>query len=253
MAAFAAAVELGYTHLETDVHLSSDGVVIAFHDPFLDRVTNSSGPVESLPLRHILEADAGYGFTSDGGLTFPYRGTGLKVPALEEILTSWPHVLVNIDMKTDATVAPIAALIARLHAEDRVCVGSFSDRRLLRFRTLTRGAVCTSMGIAAVTQAWLTARTGRMRRYGADVVQMPPSYRRVRVADARFLEAAHRAGLPVHVWTIDDKEIMRALLDSGVDGIMTDRPTVLREVLVSRGEWHGATQLAGTAERQPHN
>jgi len=135
-AAFEAAVALGYRYLETDVQLTRDGVLLTFHDNTLDRLTDRTGAIVELTHAEIREADAGYAFSPDGGLTFPYRGTGVAIPTLEELLTRWDHVFVNIDAKTDETVAPLVELITRLDAFGRVCIGSFSDRRVARIRAL---------------------------------------------------------------------------------------------------------------------
>jgi glycerophosphoryl diester phosphodiesterase len=237
--AFDAAVELGYQHIETDAHVSSDGVVFSFHDHVLERVTDRRGRLSSVTAAEITAADAAYHFSRDG-VGFPLRGTGIGVPTMETVLTRWPEVFVNIDTKSDAVVEPLMVLLRRLDAFDRVCIGSFSDERLRRVRRLSGGAVCTSMGPAAITAAWLASRTGRMPRLQADCVQVPVRARRLVVVDRRFVEAAQAAGLQVHVWTIDDPAEMAALLDLGVDAIMTDRPRLLRDVLTARGQWHGA-------------
>ncbi|MBJ7594652.1 MAG: glycerophosphodiester phosphodiesterase [Candidatus Dormibacteraeota bacterium] len=237
--AFDAAIELGYLHLETDAHVSSDGVVFSFHDHVLERVTDRRGRLVDLTAAEILTADAAYHFSPDGN-TFPHRGTGIRVPTMEEVLTRWPGVFVNIDTKSDAVVEPLVELLRRLDAVDRVCIGSFSDDRLRRVRRLCGGAICTSMGPAGITAAWLASRSGRMPRLRADCVQVPVRARRLVVVDRRFLDAAHAAGLQVHVWTIDHAAEMTELLELGVDAIMTDRPRLLREVLVARGQWHGA-------------
>jgi glycerophosphoryl diester phosphodiesterase len=239
LAAFDAAVELGYRHLETDAHLSSDGVVLSFHDHILDRVTDGHGRLRDLTAAAIGEADAAYHFSPDG-ITHPLRGTGLRIPTMEQVLTRWPDVFVNIDVKSDAVVEPLVALLSGLGAMDRVCVGSFSDERLRRIRRLSNRRICTSMGPPSITAAWLASRTGRMPRRQADCLQVPVRARRLVIVDSRFVEAAHRSRLQVHVWTIDDADEMTALLDLGVDAIMTDRPRLLRDVLVARGQWHGA-------------
>lgn len=239
MPAFEAAVAAGYRYLETDVHLTADGQLVAFHDASLDRVTDMRGKLIDLPLRRIQEADAGYSFTLDEGETHPYRGRGITVPTLEELLSRWPEVRVNIDPKEDFSVDALVALLKRMNAFDRVCIGSFSDRRLLRVRALAGRAVCTSMGRNAVVMAWVLARLGRMARVDADCIQVPVLWREARIVDNHLIRAAHRAGLPVHVWTVNDADEMRTLLDDGVDGIMTDRPAVLRDVLIERGQWHG--------------
>lgn len=237
--AFDAAIELGYRHLETDAHLSSDGVVFSFHDHVLDRITDRSGRLSAVTSGFIGGADAAYHFSLDGR-TYPLRGTGIRVPTMEEVLTRWPDVFVNIDTKSDAVVEPLVDLLRRLDAIDRVCIGSFSDDRLRRVRRLTAGGICTSMGPGSITTAWLASRTRRMPRLQADCVQVPVRARRLVVVDQRFVDAAHRAGLQVHVWTIDDASEMTTLLDLGVDAIMTDRPRLLRDVLMARGQWHGA-------------
>ncbi len=174
-------------------------------------------------------------FTLDGGRSFPFRGRGVRVPRLEEVLVRWPEVRINIDPKTDGCVEPLVALIDRLGAWERVGFGAFSDRRLRRVRVLSGGRACTSMGPRAIAVARVAAIRGRMPRLGADCVQVPRRSGRLPVVTASFVDAAHRAGLPVHVWTVNDESTMRALLDLGVDGIMTDRPRLLRDVLAARG------------------
>jgi glycerophosphoryl diester phosphodiesterase len=234
--AFEAAVTLGYRYLETDVHLTRDGVLLAFHDSSLERLTDRDGRIGELSFREVREADAGYAFSADGGRTYPFRGTGVVVPTLEELLTRWDDVFLNIDAKADDTVEPLVALITRLGAFGRVCIGSFSDRRVARIRALAGGRICSSMGQVATAVAYLASRTGRMPGFHADCLQVPQRWGRLRI-DRRFVDAAHRAGLPIHVWTIDDETEMEHLLDLGVDGIMTDRPRLLKQVLQARGLW----------------
>ncbi len=239
LAAFEAAVQLGYTYLETDAQLTRDGVVLAFHDESLDRVTDLVGPVGDRTLEEVRRADAGYRFSPDGGRSHPFRGIGVTVPTLEEALTAFPAARFHIDAKTEEVVAPLATLIERLAVHDRVCIGSFSDRRLRRFRRLTGGRVCTSMGKRAIATARLSSLFGRMRGAGAGCVEVPTTQAGIRIVDRTFLRAVHRAGLQVHVWTVDDRARMEWLLDLGVDGIMSDRPSLLREVLQARGLWAG--------------
>jgi glycerophosphoryl diester phosphodiesterase len=234
--AFEAAVAMGYRYLETDVHLTRDGVLLAFHDSSLERLTDRAGRIAELSLADVRSADAGYAFSPDGGGTYPFRGTGVVVPTLEELLTRWDDVFLNIDAKADDTVAPLVELVSRLNAFGRVCIGSFSDRRVARIRALARGRICSSMGQVATAMAYAASRTGRMPRMHADCLQVPQRWGMLRI-DRRFIDAAHRAGLPVHVWTVDDEAEMELLLDLGVDGVMTDRPRVLKRVLEARGLW----------------
>jgi glycerophosphoryl diester phosphodiesterase len=233
--AFQAAVDEGCQYLETDAHVSRDGVVVAFHDHRLDERTNRRGEIEALDIADIERADAGFHFAGPSG-TFPFRGRGVRVPRLEEILARWPDVFVNIDPKTDRCVDPLVALINRLDAWDRVCIGSFSDRRLARVRGLSGGAACTSMGPLATATARIASAGGRMPRLGADCLQVPIRHHGVTIVTERFVRAAHRARLPVHVWTVDDEPTMHHLLDIGVDAIMTNRPQRLFDVLAHRGD-----------------
>jgi glycerophosphoryl diester phosphodiesterase len=241
--AFEIAGTLGYEYLETDAHLTRDGVLVAFHDERLDRVTDRTGAIAELGIAEVEAADAGYAFSPDGGRTFPFRGCGIRVPRLEEILVRWPDSRVNIDPKSDACVGPLTALVDRLGAWGRVCVGSFSDRRLRRFRALGRGRACTSMGPQAVALARFAATIGLMPRLGADCIQVPISRGPLRIVTERFVEAAHRAGLSVYVWTINDEATINELLDLGVDGIMSDRLHLLRDVFTRRD-----LPLSGPAE-----
>jgi glycerophosphoryl diester phosphodiesterase len=226
MPAFAHAVALGYRYLETDVHATTDGVLVAFHDDRLDRVTDRVGRIAELPWSEVAKA----------------RVDGREpIPLLEDLLGTWPDVRVNIDPKHDAAVEPLADVLRRTAAVDRVCVGAFSDRRIARARTLVGPALCTSAGPRQVAVLAALARRARLRARGltAPCAQVPPRAGRVPLVTPRFVEAAHRRGIQVHVWTVDDPAQMRRLLDLGVDGIMTDRPQVLQEVLRSRGEWAG--------------
>ncbi len=173
MVAFERAVELGYTWLETDVHVTRDGVVVAFHDSRLDRVTDRSGRIAELTYADVAAADAGHGYTLDGGATYPFRGTGVTVPRLADLLNRWPGVRVNIDAKADTSVAPLIRLLHDLDAFSRVCLASFSDRRLALMRRLAGRPVLTSMGVRTVTATYLWSRVGSFPRVVASRVQVP--------------------------------------------------------------------------------
>ncbi len=233
--AFEIAVGLGYSFLETDAHRTRDGVLVAFHDERLDRVTDRVGAIAELGIAEVEAADAGYTFSPDGGSSFPFRGRGIRVPRLEEILVRWPAARVNIDPKSDACVEPLAVLLDRLGAWERVCIGSFSDHRLRRIRARGAGRARTSMGPRAVALARVAAASGVMPRLGADCLQVPLRQGPVRIVTRRFVKAAHRAGIPVHVWTVNDEATIDELLDLGVDGVMSDRIRLLRDVFTRRG------------------
>jgi glycerophosphoryl diester phosphodiesterase len=224
MAAFARAVALGYRYVETDVRATADGVAVVFHDPNLERLTGRPGRVADLSWADLA--------------TVRVAGSA-AVPRLEEVLEEWPDVRFNIDVKHDSGAVPTVEAVRAAAAGDRVLLASFSDERLARLRTLAGPGVATSLGTraaAALRVAALTGRRGRMPASAA-AAQVPVRYGRVRVVDRRFVTHAHRVGLQVHVWTIDDPAEMNALLDLGVDGIMTDRVDVLRDVYISRGHW----------------
>jgi glycerophosphoryl diester phosphodiesterase len=249
--AFAAAVALGYRVLETDAHVTRDGVVVAFHDACLDGITDRTGAIAALPIAEVESADAGFTFSPDGGGSFPFRARGVRVPRLETLLLRWPHARVNVDPKDDACVEPLVALLDRLDAWDRVNVGSFSDRRLRRIRVLSRGRACTSMGPCAVAVARAASLCGRMPRQGAECVQVPVSIGGIRIVTSGFIRAAHRAGLHVHVWTVNDPATMHELLELGVDGVMTDRPRVLRDVMAERRVWVPLVRGGASREGRP--
>ncbi len=222
LAAFRHAVSLGYRHLETDVHLTADGQVLAFHDDSLDRVTDGTGRIGDLTAAEVARA----------------RIAGTEpIPTLDALLEEFPDARINIDPKADPVVEPLARALERHDALDRVCVGSFSDRRLRRLRGLLGDRLCTSAGPVATAAFRLASLGVPLPRGAHDCLQVPVRQSGIPLVDRRFVALAHRRGLKVHVWTIDDPDEMHRLLDLGVDGLMTDRPTVLRDVLRARGHW----------------
>ena len=223
MPAFQHAVGMGYRYLETDVHLTSDGVLLAFHDDRLDRVTDGSGLVAAQPWSRVKQA------LVDGRE---------PIPRLEDLLGAFPEARVNIDPKHDAAVEPLAEVLRRTGAVDRVCVGAFSDARLARISALVGPHLCVSMGPKQTARLVAVSR-GLPGGGGltAPCAQVPPNRGRLPIVTSRLVAEAHRRGVQVHVWTIDDAREMARLLDLGVDGIMTDRPQVLKDVLVERGQW----------------
>ncbi len=225
--AFRHAVKLGYHYLETDVHASRDGVLLAFHDAVLDRVTDRLGPLATLTAEEIGQA----------------RIAGAHaVPTMAELLEEFPTVRFNIDLKAEAAVHPLAGLIERTGAHGRVCVGSFSPLRMRAFRALTAGRVATSASppeVAAVKVApsAALARTLLRGSHRPAALQVPHRRGRLTVVTPTLVRRAHAAGLHVHVWTVDEPDEMHHLLDLGVDGLITDRTDLLRDVLVARGQW----------------
>jgi glycerophosphoryl diester phosphodiesterase len=224
--AFEHAVGLGYRYLETDVHATSDGVLLAFHDPTLLRLTGRAGRL----------ADATY-----AALESVLVDGREPIPRLADLMDAFPDVRFNVDLKAGGAVEPMARLVRGMRCHDRVCVGSFTERHLRRFRRLVDRPVATSRGVLAVGASLVPGGrlVGLLLRDPGVAYQVPQRHRRVTVVDRRFVERAHRAGHPVHVWTVDEPERMHDLLDLGVDGLITDRTDVLRDVLVERGQWGG--------------
>ena len=225
LSAFRRAVAEGYHYLETDVHATSDGVVVVHHDAVLDRTTDGRGPIAAQTWERVRAANV---------------GGREPVPTLAELLAAVPGARLNIDLKSDAVVEPALEVLAEANAWDRVCLASFSEARMARVRALAGPRVLTSMGVRAILGFWAGKRVpARFTRAATRplVAQVPVRQGPLTVVDARMVALARRRGTEVHVWTIDDAPSMRALLDLGVDGLMTDDPAVLRDVLVERGLW----------------
>jgi glycerophosphoryl diester phosphodiesterase len=242
LAAFEGAIALGYRYIETDVHRTRDGAIVCFHDETLERTTNGVGRVADLTLDELRALDAGYRFTSDGGRTFPFRGRGLVVPTLDEALALHPELCLNIEIKQRSPAMEQALWdeIDRLDAHERLLVAAAHDPLVHRFVALRPAQrMPTSPGIRGVFRFCVGVWTGlgRFERYSFRALQVPPSWHGVPVVTPAFVMAAHAQGLHVHVWTIDEPHEMHRLLDLGVDGVMTDRPDLLKEVMVARGQW----------------
>jgi glycerophosphoryl diester phosphodiesterase len=252
--AFEHALGLGYWYLETDLQATADGVLIAFHDRTLDRMTDRAGRIARLTYREVAQARIG--------------GTE-PIPRLDDLLAAWPDVRFNIDLKDAPVIEPLADVLRRTGSWDRVCVTSFSASRLRTARRMLDRPVCMAaspLGISVVrfggprgargprdqrrpanpppahlpgppqpspfTGAHL-ALADRLARTGVRCAQVPAA-----VATPSFVRRAHALGLQLHAWTVNSPAVMRRLLDSGVDGIMTDQTIALRDVLISRDEWH---------------
>ncbi|MGY1623009.1 glycerophosphodiester phosphodiesterase [Geodermatophilus sp. SYSU D00965] len=225
MPAFQACVALGYRYLETDVRVTADGVPVVFHDATLDRVTDRSGRIDQLPWAEVAAARI---------------GGREPILRLEELLCAWPDVRFNLDIKAAGVLAPLARTVRRLDVADRICLGSFSDARIAAARRLFGPTVCTSLGprgVAALRLSSYSPRAAGLVRIQAGCAQVPLQLGGRALVDERFLAAAHARGLQVHVWTVNTEEETTAMLDLGVDGVMTDRPAMLRELLEKRDQW----------------
>jgi len=239
MVAFQGAVQLGCRYLETDLHTTRDGVMVTIHDETVDRISDGSGPVRAFTLAELKRLDAGYRFSPDGGRTFPFRGKGVTVPTFAEVTQAFPDICLNLDIKQrqPPMVEALVTFIEEQDAHDRILVGSLHDRILRDFRRRTGGRVATSAASWEARLFWLASRLGltRFLPIPYDALQVPPRHGPLSVVDRRFVQAVHRLGIEVHVWTIDESEEMRRLLSLGVDGLMSDRPDLLLDVLKVAG------------------
>lgn len=251
------ALENGATAIELDVHATADGVVVVCHDPTVDRTTNGQGPIAAMTLAEVQALDNAYWWvpgeeavTDRNPEEYPLRGhaadnPALRIPTLDEVLTAFPGVLLNLDIKQTAPMvepyeAAVAAVLLAHGRTDDVIVASFLDEATEAYRGIVPDA-CISFGVAGARDFWLAIQEGREPPATPHVaLQVPPSAAGHELVTAEVVEAAHAAGTAVHVWTIDDPAEMRRLIDLGVDGVMTDCPSVLTGVLEETGVgWDG--------------
>jgi len=228
MAAFEGAVDLGYRYIETDVRITRDRQVVVFHDEALERTTNGVGQVVDWLWEDLRLLDAGWSFEESGG--HPWRGRGVGISRLADVLAAFPDVCFNIDLKGPGLEWPVAEVVRAAGREESVLVGSFVGHRTARFRRITGGRVATAAGPSTVLAMWTASRAGRSIRGAADAFQVPFDHRALPI-DAKYVAAIHAAGAQIHCWTVNEPDAMRRLLDLGVDGIVTDRPDLLNEVL----------------------
>lgn len=222
--AFQRAVDLGYTYMETDVHATSDGVLLAFHDDDLQRTCGVDGRISQMTWEQVRVA----------------RVDGRQpIPTFDELVSTWPDLRWNIDCKADDALPHLVDALKRHRILDRVCIGAFSDRRLRTLRAELGPDLATSLGPKGVARLRLAASLGRPIRFpdGVYAAQVPSRQGPVSLNSERFIEISHASGLHVHYWTIDEPQHMADLLDRGADGIMTDKPAVLKDVLIGRGSW----------------
>ncbi len=224
--AFGRAIEMGYRYLETDVRTTSDGRLMAFHDPDVSRITGSVGSISDL--------------TFDGLRAILINGID-TVPTMDELFEAFPTARFNIDIKEPRAAEPLLASIRAHRADDRVCVASFDAASLRRFRKMAGHSIATAASSRAIGWSALTPFVPRLLNTAGQVFQVPVTHelrgRVVRVVGPRLIKAAHARGKKVHVWTINDADEMHRLIDLGVDGLISDRIDVLKQVAIERGLW----------------
>lgn len=236
--AFERAVAMKADVLEMDMRATADNQLVVIHDSTVDRTTEGSGPVSAWTLRELKRLDAGYRWSPDGGRSFPLRGRGLTVPTLSEIFSAFSGIRLNIDIKQEhpSIVQPFCRMIREQQAEANLMVASFNQAVLNEFRAAcagvaTSGSVMDLRSFLALESEQGAVETGRAIR----ALQVPEYVAGQRLVTPAFIEEAHRRGLEVHVWTINDEAAMKRLIELKVDGIITDFPDRLLRLLADRG------------------
>jgi glycerophosphoryl diester phosphodiesterase len=236
--AFERAIDLGVDLLELDIHATADGALVVRHDPIVDTTTDGVGRIRDLTLAQIQALDAGFTWTADGGQSHPFRGLGITIPTLEEVFQAFPGVRLSIDIKPEdpAVVDVFCQLLREHHKLDQVVVGSFHDPQLQRFRQLCP-RVDTAAGVSETRRFYFLSRSrlSSLFRSPARAFMIPEYAGRLRVVTPRFIRSAHARGMQVHVWTVNEVEDMRRLIEWGVDGIITDYPSRLLGLLQRDG------------------
>ena len=232
--AFEKARELGVDVLELDIRATKDGEFVVIHDEEVDRTTNGKGLVADFTLEEIQKLDAGYKWTNDDGRTFPFRNKNVRIPTLREVFEKFPDITINIEPKhtEPSPTEPLCRIVSEFDRKDSIIVGSFNKVILKDFRKNCPG-IATSASPSEVSNFLGMYKVGLTANYHPKMqaLQIPPQLANIQVVDKQFVEAAHKQNLAVHVWTINEVEEMKYLIDIGVDGIMTDYPDRLIELL----------------------
>jgi glycerophosphoryl diester phosphodiesterase len=240
LAAFERALSQGAVMLETDAHLSRDGEVVLSHDPRVDRTTDGSGAIEEYTLAELQRLDAGHRFSPDRGASFPHRGQGIRIPTLREAFEGFPRIRFNIEIKQNslALIDATMRIVAEANRAETTLLAAAEDDTMSALRTrLAETGLRPAMGAAVgdIVGFARAAIAGRKPPPEPMALQIPPTFAGNPLVTAELVEFAHSHGVQVHVWTINDEDEMRRLLDLGVDGVMSDFPALLRKVVDARG------------------
>ncbi|WP_251555452.1 glycerophosphodiester phosphodiesterase [Neobacillus muris] len=239
MAAFQNAADMGVDVLETDLHITKDGYLVAIHDPTVDRTTNGHGKVADLTLEEIQKLDAGYHFKDLDG-SYSFRGKGVYIPTAEEMFQTFGDMRIEMEIKDDnpperyeEMAAKLWSLIEKYHMEDKILIASFDQEILKTFEKYAKGRVATTAGKQEVKNFVIFHKFFLRDLYQpqVDAFQIPTEDSGFDLTDQKLIDGAHRRGMQIHYWTIDDPKTMKKLLDAGADGILTNRPDLLLELL----------------------
>lgn len=232
--AFQKAVDLGVDVLEIDVRSTSDGVLVVLHDSKVDRTTSGTGNVNQMTFSEVKKLNAGFRWTSDQGVTFPFREKGITIPTLQEVFAAFPDMKFNIEPKQaePSIIKPLCSIIRENKMVDKVVIGSFNQTITDEFRQECPG-VATAAGPSEVSKFLAFYKTGLTESFSPamQALQIPEYALGVQFVTKEFVEAAHERKLQVHVWTVNETSDMQRLLDIKVDGIMTDYPDRLLKIL----------------------
>jgi glycerophosphoryl diester phosphodiesterase len=236
---FALAAALGATYLELDVHPTADGEIVVLHDPSLERTTNGEGPISALSWTQVAALDAGYRFTHDGH-TFPYRGQGVRIPTLRELMNEFPTHPVNIEIKQGGArvVDAVLAVLRGAASLDRVLLAAEHDEIMRTIRQAVDDRVATGMCVGEVVDFVGRVQRDEWSDYAAPgrALQIPPAHGGIDLVTPASIAAAHRLSVEVHVWTINQAAEIERLLDLGVDGVMSDLPGLAATAVRRRRE-----------------
>jgi len=237
MVAFEHAVQIGADVLEMDAHITRDGKIVLMHDEKVDRTTDGTGLIENMTLDELKQLDAAYQWSNDDGKTFPYRGQGIQVPTLEELFQKFPDMryVIEIKLTRNPIDKPLCDLIRKHNMQDKVVIASFHDEAMQRFRK-TCPEVATSASRGEVTKFVLLGKIFLSGLTGPQYESIQPPYdpeesMNIPIMTKRFIRESHAKNIAVEPWTVDDPALMKQYIEWGVDGIMTDRPDLLLEIL----------------------
>nr|WP_263323259.1 glycerophosphodiester phosphodiesterase [Neobacillus sp. Marseille-Q6967] len=239
MAAFTNAANMGVDVLETDIHITKDGHLVAIHDPTVDRTTNGTGAVADMTLEEIQKLDAGYHFKDLEG-NDSYRSKGVYIPTVEEMFQTFGKMRIEIEIKDDnpperidEISSKLWRLIEKYKMEDKILIASFDQEMMNTFEKYAKGRVATTAGRSEVKNFVVAHKFFLRNIYvpKVDAFQIPTEDSDFDLTDQKLIDGAHRLGMQIHYWTIDDTETMEKLIDAGADGILTNRPDLLLELL----------------------
>ncbi len=232
--AFQGATALGVDVLEMDVHSTADDVLVVCHDASLDRTTNGTGAIREQPLSEIQALDAGYHWTKDGGASYPFRGKSFRVPTLEEVFQRFPHMKLNVEIKQSNPhlSAPLCQMIQAYGMEQRVLVASFDPSTMRDFRAECP-EVATSATATEIRMFMWTHKLhlGNLYRGAAKAFEVPPRLGDLEIVAPQFLRQSRGRNIRVYVWTVNEVDEMKRFVELGVDGILTNHPDKLLNVL----------------------